>query len=109
MRARVDNATRTILEPAPPLNAPRIDQREGRSAFIELVGRTAFSGITIEGIGPVEGRSLIDAEAAWPGAGLPEEVVARAAVLGQDAVAIVDVDTLAGVVRAHSAGKQLGV
>ena len=83
--------------------------RNGRSPFIELVARTAFSGITIEGIGAVEGGSLLDAEAGWPGAGLPDEVIARAALFGQDAIAIADVDTLAGVVRAHSAGTEASV
>jgi len=77
--------------------------------FVELCARTSFSGVTIEGYGAVEGRSLLDARAAWPGAGLPDEVVARAALLGQDTVAIADVDTVAGVVRAHAAGRELGV
>ncbi len=77
--------------------------------FVELCARTAFSGITVEGSGAVDGASLMDAEAAWPGAGLPEEVVARAALLGQDAVAVCDLDTVAGVVRAFSAGREHGV
>ena len=77
--------------------------------FVELCARTAFSGITVEGTGAVEGRTLLDAEAAWPGAGQPEEVMARAALLGQDAVAVCDLDTVAGVVRAYSAGREHGV
>ncbi len=103
----MDPATRTVLEPAAPSTVTPLAR--ARSPFVELLGRTAFSGITIEGIGPVEGRSLLDAEAAWPGAGLPERVVERAAVFEQDAVGVADVDTLAGVVRAHAAGKELGV
>jgi error-prone DNA polymerase len=38
----------------------------------------------------------------------PAELVLRAAELGQSAVAIADRNTLAGVVRAHSAAKELG-
>ncbi|HEY4220695.1 MAG TPA: PHP domain-containing protein, partial [Myxococcota bacterium] len=107
-KARIDNATRTVLEPATPSTTPVL-ARGQRSDFVELMARSAFSGITIEGIGPVEGRSLLDAEVAWPGAGLPDEIVERAALYEQDAVAVVDVDTVAGVVRAHSAGRELGV
>jgi error-prone DNA polymerase len=40
---------------------------------------------------------------------LPEEVVSHAAVFGQDTVAIADIDTVAGVVRAHDRGKEVGV
>jgi error-prone DNA polymerase len=114
MKPRLDPSTRTVLEPAPlrmgnGRGARLREPRRERPRFVELVARTAFSGITIEGIGPVEGRSLLDAEAAWPGAGLPEEVVARAALYGQDAVGIVDVDTVAGVVRAHAEGEELDV
>jgi len=43
------------------------------------------------------------------GASMPEELVATAAVLGLEAVAITDRDTLAGVVRAHVAAKQAGI
>ncbi|TCZ67050.1 error-prone DNA polymerase [Flaviaesturariibacter aridisoli] len=39
----------------------------------------------------------------------PEELVARAATLGYPAVAITDRNTLAGVVRAHAAGRKHGV
>jgi error-prone DNA polymerase len=107
MKPRLDPSTRTVLEPARSSSSPRPEG--ARSRFVELVARTAFSGITIEGIGPVDGPSLLHAEAAWPGAGQPEEVVARAALFGQDAIAITDVDTVAGVVRGHAEGKELGV
>ena len=40
---------------------------------------------------------------------MPEEVVTRAAVFGQDTVAIADIDTVAGVVRAHDRSKEMGV
>ncbi len=43
------------------------------------------------------------------GASHPEELVATAASLGLDAVAITDRDTLAGVVRAHVAARQAGI
>ncbi|MEL7473314.1 MAG: error-prone DNA polymerase [Planctomycetota bacterium] len=43
------------------------------------------------------------------GASHPEELVERAAALGHRAVAITDTNTLAGVVRAHVAAKQVGI
>lgn len=43
------------------------------------------------------------------GASHPEEMVRRAAELGHQAAAICDVNTLAGVVRAHVAAKQVGI
>src|SRR5688500_1152330 len=42
------------------------------------------------------------------GASHPYELVQRAAELGYTALAITDVNSLAGVVRAHGAAKQLG-
>jgi error-prone DNA polymerase len=39
----------------------------------------------------------------------PEELVERAALLGHDAVAVADLHTLAGVVRAHLAAKRAGI
>ena len=39
----------------------------------------------------------------------PEELVLRAAELGLEAIALTDRNTLAGVVRAHVAAKELGV
>ncbi len=43
------------------------------------------------------------------GASHPEEIVERAAVLGHQAVAVTDVNTLAGIVRAHIAAKRSGI
>jgi error-prone DNA polymerase len=43
------------------------------------------------------------------GASHPEELVARAAALGYEALAITDRATLTGVVRAHAAAKQAGI
>ncbi len=43
------------------------------------------------------------------GASHPEELVARAAALGHEAVAVTDVNTLAGIVRAHIAAKEAGI
>ncbi len=114
MKPRIDPSSRLVLEERT-LASPRRWSSVGAgsaaapSLFVELAARTSFSGISIEGFGAVEGRSLLDARASWPGAGLPEEVVARAALLGQDVIAVADVDTVAGVVRAHAAGKELGV
>ncbi len=108
MKPRIDPSTRTLLEPAPTLPTPGPLPASPGRGFVELCARTSFSGVTIEGYGTVGGRSVHDARAAWPGAGLPE-VVTRAAVFGQDTVAIADIDTVAGVVRAHDRGKELGV
>ncbi|MCC6661132.1 MAG: error-prone DNA polymerase [Phycisphaerales bacterium] len=43
------------------------------------------------------------------GASHPDEIVDRAAALGYEAVAITDVNTLAGIVRAHVAAKEAGI
>ena len=43
------------------------------------------------------------------GASHPEELVQQAGVLGLEAVAITDTNTLAGIVRAHAAAKDVGV
>ncbi len=43
------------------------------------------------------------------GASHPDELVLRAAELGYAALAVTDVNSLAGVVRAHGAAKQLGL
>jgi error-prone DNA polymerase len=109
VKPRIDPSSRLVLEERELPRPSDVQRASGASGFVELCARTTFSGVTIEGYGAVEGRSLLDARAAWPGAGLPEEVVARAALLGQQAVAITDVDTVAGVVRAHAAGRELGV
>ncbi len=43
------------------------------------------------------------------GASHPEELIEWAAVLGHHAVALTDVNTLAGIVRAHLAAKEAGI
>ena len=43
------------------------------------------------------------------GASLPEELVVRAAALGYTALAITDECSVAGVVRAHTQAKELGL
>jgi error-prone DNA polymerase len=43
------------------------------------------------------------------GAGHPEELVEQAAGLGHQAVAVTDVNTMAGVVRAHLAAREVGI
>ena len=43
------------------------------------------------------------------GASHPEELVRRAAQLGYRAIAITDVNSLAGIVRAHVASKEVGI
>jgi error-prone DNA polymerase len=68
-----------VLEPAPPL----------RAGYAELHCKTNFSFLE--------------------GASHPDELVARAAELGYHALAITDRNSLAGVVRAHAAAKQVGL
>src|SRR5215471_14004771 len=43
------------------------------------------------------------------GASHPDELVAQAAAMGCAAIAITDVNTLAGVVRAHVAAEEVGI
>ena len=43
------------------------------------------------------------------GASHPDELVDQAALLGYDTIAITDRNTVAGVVRAHAAGKKKAV
>src|SRR5690606_11633702 len=43
------------------------------------------------------------------GASYPEELIERAAQLGQSAIAITDEETLGGIVRAHIAAKDAGI
>jgi error-prone DNA polymerase len=107
-RARVDPSSRMVLEPAPlrSIAAPGAPTEDARPfTFVELFARSTFSGISIDGVAHGIGR----AASCWPGSGTPEEIVDRAAVLGVDAVAVVDVDTLAGVVRAHKQAKERGL
>jgi error-prone DNA polymerase len=68
-----------VLEPGPPL----------RAGYAELHCKTNFSFLE--------------------GASHPDELVARAAELGYHALAITDRNSLAGVVRAHAAAKQVGL
>src|SRR5580700_5278777 len=43
------------------------------------------------------------------GASHPDELVYRAAELGHNAVAVTDLNSLAGIVRAHQAAKEMGI
>src|SRR2546430_406226 len=43
------------------------------------------------------------------GASLPDELVAQAAAMGCAAIAITDINSLAGIVRAHVAAKEVGL
>src|SRR5690606_2944955 len=43
------------------------------------------------------------------GASHPEELIGEAAALGYTSIAVTDRNTLAGIVRAHAAAKQLGI
>jgi error-prone DNA polymerase len=104
----IDSGTRLVVEKAPPL--PLVPEREQGlppSPYVELAVRTAFTGLSIAGA--VEGPTVAHAARAWPGASVPEEVADRACLLGYDAFAVADVDTVAGVVRAHSRAKELGL
>src|SRR6187402_1351475 len=71
----------------PDLPAPR--SREGVAHYAELHCKTNFSFLE--------------------GASHPDELVVRAAELGYRALAITDAHSVAGVVRAHGAAKQVGL
>jgi error-prone DNA polymerase len=79
-------------QPAPKLHQPRPAPRgvsSGETGYAELHCRTNFSFL--------EGASHAD------------ELVVRAAELGYRALAVTDRNTLAGVVRAHAAAKEVGL
>ncbi len=104
----IDSGTRLVVEEAPALPlVPERDRGLPPAPFVELGVRTAFTGLSV--VGAVEGPTVAHAARAWPGASVPEEVADRACLLGYDAFAVTDVDTVAGVVRAHSRAKELGL
>jgi error-prone DNA polymerase len=72
-----------------PKPAPAAEMRRAGPAYAELHAKTNFSFLE--------------------GASHPDELVAQAAALGYHALAVTDRHSLAGVVRAHVAAKQLGV
>jgi error-prone DNA polymerase len=75
----------------PPLTVPKpvvVDAESSAPQYVELQTTTCFTFLT--------------------GASQPDELLQQAALLGHPALAITDTNTLAGIVRAHSAGKQLG-
>ena len=94
-------------------NVDRSLQQDGADAptaeapFVELCVRSSFSGLTVEGV--ASGASTEHAAQGWPGAARPYEVVDRVAAFGQDTMALTDVNTIAGVVRAFIQGKEKGV
>src|SRR5712691_11858875 len=73
----------------PSVRASRPAGRRGAVRYAELHCRTNFSFLE--------------------GASHPDELVAQAAELGYAALAITDRNSLAGVVRAHIAARQLGL
>ncbi len=113
MKPRIDPSTRTVLEPAPSRPDPnrvareRFDPVSGQSGarptFVELCTRSTFSGISVDG--PAEGFAR--GPSAWPGSGTPDEIADRHAIVHADAFALTDLDTLAGVVRAHRRAREL--
>lgn len=100
---RLDPATRTVLEEGPGRRTPAV--QPGAHDFVELCARSTFSGIAIDGVAEGFARASV----AWPGSGTPEEIVERAAVVHASVIAVVDTDTLAGVVRAHKRARELGL
>ena len=104
---RIDPSTRVVIEA--PSSVPDVVRPSSSlpSSCVELCVRSAFSGLAVGGV--VEGGCYADAARAWPGANTPEEIVERAASHGYDVVAVTDLDTLAGVVRAATRGRELGV
>ena len=66
--------------------------------------RTSFSGLSVQGA--VEGLSTAHAARAWPGSALPGAVATRMAQLGYDCFSVCDVDTVAGIVRAHAQAQE---
>ena len=68
---------------------PAENRREGAVPYAELHCKTNFSFLE--------------------GASHPDELVVRAAELGYQALAITDAHSVAGVVRAHGAAKQIGL
>ena len=75
--------------PARHRGGPTIIVAGSRTAYVELQVTTNFTFLT--------------------GASHPEEYVIAAASWGHRAVAVTDVNTLAGVVRAHAAAKEVGI
>src|SRR5687768_14526065 len=70
-------------------DGPAMVRAGSRAAYAELAVTSNFTFLT--------------------GASHPDEYTRRAAELGYRAVAITDTNTLAGVVRAHSAAKEVGI
>lgn len=79
----------------------------GLLPFVELSVRSSFSGLHIND--EVGGCTYAHGMQGWPGADLPETLVERSFLLGLEAVAITDLDTISGVVRAHRCAKRLGI
>ena len=72
-----------------PKNSDSGNGSQSRSRYVELATTTCFTFLT--------------------GASHPEELVARAAELGYDALAVTDHHTLGGLVRAHTAAREHGI
>ena len=75
--------------------------------YSELSVRSAFSGLSIAET--PHGVTYAYGMQGWPGSAQPETLVERASVLGLSAVALTDIDTVAGVVRAHRHALQVGI
>src|ERR1044072_9454581 len=97
--------------------AARLLQRRGRErAALLALPRRALSARYLAALVPARAlRMTLYAElqvtsnfSFLRGASHPDELVVRAMELGHGAIAIADRNTLAGVVRAHAAGPELG-
>lgn len=103
-----DHGSRVVVELPPIGDGPRPRSPDAPPAtFVELCARSTFSGLSIHK--PVEGASYAEAARGWPGAGQPDEIVERACALGYDTIAVTDVDTVAGMVRAFRRAKELNL
>jgi error-prone DNA polymerase len=109
VRFKIDPDTRSPIYEVERVPQPPRAARAFHPLHAELGVRTAFSGLAIPGGGTFRGETYAHAAQGWPGAGTPEEVVRRAALFGYDTIGIVDLSTLAGVVRAFSEGQEVGV
>src|SRR5438874_10961105 len=74
--------------------------------------KTAAAGNRVVGLRPGPGYAELQTTSNFSflrGASHPDELVATAALLGHDAIAITDRNSVAGLVRAHQAAKTVGI
>jgi error-prone DNA polymerase len=85
---------------------------DGSLRFLSSKRAQPTGGSRGSGTAPVSGYAELQATSNFSflrGASHPDELVAAAAVLGHDAIAITDRNSVAGLVRAHHAAKTVGI